>query len=193
MRTGDGSKQEDYVQFPLMTDEHAPSQPEPEFKTEQPKESTLPWPAIAIGGVFIVVVVGLFIVLAHKPQKAGTSGPSAYAANINLQNAKLSQAENFMGGTVTYIEGQVANTGDKTVMRATVEATFQNSMGETVQQEELPLQVVERSGPYPQALDLQISPLKPQQPREFRLTLSHISADWNQQVPNLKVMQVEAQ
>ncbi len=130
-----------------MTDEHAPSQPEPEFKTEQPKESTLPWPAIAIGGVFIVVVVGLFIVLSHKPQRTGTSGPSAYAANINLQ----------------------------------------------IQQEELPLQVVERSGPYPQALDLQISPLKPQQPREFRLTLSHISADWNQQVPNLKVMQVEAQ
>ncbi|PYX89127.1 MAG: hypothetical protein DMG67_15790 [Acidobacteria bacterium] len=181
------------VQFLLMTDEQTPPQPEPEFKTEQPKESTLPWPAIAIGGVFIIVVVGLFIVLAHKPQRAGTSGPSAYAANINLQNAKLSQAENFMGGTVTYIEGQVANTGDKTVTRATVEATFQNSMGETVEQEELPLQILDRSGPYPQALDLQISPLKPQQPREFRLTLSHISADWNQQAPRLKVMMVETQ
>ena len=46
---------------------------------------------------------------------------------------------------------------------------------------------------YPQAIDLKMSPLKPQQSREFRLTLSHVSTEWNQQVPDLKVMQVETQ
>ena len=175
----------------LMADEQSPPQPEIEFKTEPPKENRTPGPAIIIGFVFMAVVVGLFILVSHKPQKPSTNVPSAYAVHIQLQDVKLSQAENFVGGTVTYIEGQMANTGGKTVTRATVEAVFKDSMGQVVQQEELPLQVLERSGPYPQAIDLQLSPLKPQQQREFRLTLSHVSSDWNQQVPEFKVMSVE--
>ena len=153
----------------------------------------MPWPAIAIGVVLVLVVVGLFILFSHKQPGRGTQGPSAYAAHLEIQNVKLSQAENFIGGMVTYLDGQVANTGDKTVTRATVEATFQNPLGETVQQEELPLQVLDRSGPYPQAIDLRLSPLKAQQSREFRLTFSHVSTDWNQQVPRLRVIQVETQ
>ncbi|HTD22197.1 MAG TPA: hypothetical protein VK738_06065 [Terriglobales bacterium] len=176
-----------------MADEQNPLQPEIEFKTEPPKENRTPGPAIIIGFVFMAVMVGLFILVSHKPQKPGTNVPSAYAAHIQLQDVKLSQAENFVGGTVTYIEGQMANTGDKTVTRATVEAVFKDSMGQVVQQEELPLQVLERSGPYPQAIDLQLSPLKPQQQREFRLTLSHVSSDWNQQAPELKVMETVTQ
>jgi hypothetical protein len=177
----------------LMTDEQNHLQPEIEFKTEPPRENQTPWPAVIIGFVFMAVVVGLFILISHKPQKPSTNTPSAYAVHMQLQDVKLSQAENFVGGTVTYIEGQIANTGDKTVTRATVAAVFKDSMAQVVQQEELPLQVLDRSGPYPQAIALQLSPLKPQQQREFRLTLSHVSSDWNQQVPELKVMNVETQ
>ncbi len=193
-KTGGGSKRIDYVQFRLMADEQpTPQEEEPVFKTQQDRESNVAWPAIAIGFVFLTVAVGLFILLSHKQQIRATGTPSAYAAHIQLQDVKLSQAENFVGGTVTYIEGQMVNTGDKTVNQATVETTFQNSMSEIVQQDELPLQVLDRGGPYPQAVDLRIAPLKPQQPREFRLTLSHVSSDWNQQIPKLTVMNVETQ
>jgi len=176
-----------------MPDEQATPQPQPEFKVQPPKESSLPWPAIAIGIVCVAVVVGLFILFSGRKPAAITRAASPYASHLALQNAALSQAENFIGGTVTYIDGQLLNTGDKTVTHATVAATFHNTLGETVQQEELPLEVLDRSGPYPQALDLKVAPLKPQQAREFRLTLSHVSADWNQQLPELKVVEVETQ
>jgi hypothetical protein len=176
-----------------MPDEQTPSQPQAEFKVPPPRESTLPWPAIGIGFVCIAVVVGLFILLSrHQPQITAKVA-SPYAGHLDLENVKLSLAENFIGGTVTYIDGQVANTGDKTVTHATVSVKFQNSLGQIAQLEELPLQVLDRTGPYPQAIDLKMSPLKPQQSREFRLTLSHVSTEWNQQIPDLKVMQVETQ
>jgi hypothetical protein len=176
-----------------MADEQPTPQEEPVFKTKQGRESNVAWPAIGIGFVFLTVAVGLFILVSHKPQSRTTGAPSAYAPHIQLQDVKLSQAENFVGGTVTYIEGQMVNTGDKTVNGATVEVTFRNSMDEIVQQDELPLQVLDRGGPYAQAVDLRLAPLKPQQPREFRLTLSHVSSDWNQQAPALQVMNVETE
>ena len=176
-----------------MADEQPTPQEEPVFKTEQGRESNVAWPAIGIGFVFLAAAVGLFILVSRKPQSRATGTPSPYAPHIQLQDVKLSQAENFVGGTVTYIEGQMVNTGDKTVNQATVAATFQNSMDEIVQQDELPLQVLDRGGPYPQAVDLRIAALKPHEQREFRLTLSHVSTDWNQQIPKLTVMNVETE
>ena len=163
----------------------------PEFKTEPNRDGGLPWPAIGIGFVALAILVGLFVLVSRKPQKQGAGGPSPYAAHIQLQNVKLSQAENFVGGTVTFIEGQVTNDGDKTVTRGTVEVVLQNAAGDISQQEEVPLQVLDRAGPYPQALDLRLSPLKPQQQREFRLTLSRVASDWNRQIPKMTVMNVE--
>src|SRR5260370_30243536 len=112
----------------LMADEQSPPQPEIEFKTEPPKENRTPGPAIIIGFVFMAVVVGLFILVSHKPQKPSTHVPSAYAVHIQLQDVKLSQAENFVGGAVNYIESQLANTGDKNLNRASVGASFNASI-----------------------------------------------------------------
>lgn len=181
------------VQFLLMADEQNTPGPEITFKTEPPKDTQMPWPMIVIGFVFMAVVVSLFVLLSHKSPKLSTNTPSAYASHIQLQDVKASQAENFVGGTVTYIEGQMVNSGDKTVTHATVSAVFKDTMGQVVQQEELPLQALDRNGPYPQAIDLQLSPMKPQQQREFRLTLSRVSSEWNQQAPEIKVMSVETQ
>jgi hypothetical protein len=174
-----------------MADEQPSPQSQPEFKVEPPRENPLPWPAIGIGFVCVAVVIGLFALLSHKQPRATAETASPYAPYIALQDMKLSQAENFIGGTVTYIDGQATNTGDKTVAHATVAVKFQNTMGQTAQLEELPLQILDRSGPYPEAIDLKLSPLKPHESREFRLTLSRVSAEWNQQVPEMKVMQVE--
>ena len=175
-----------------MADEQ-PNLRAPQFKSEPGREGGLPWAAIGIGFVSLAILVGLFVLLSHKPRRRGPGTPSPYAAHIQLQDVRLSQAENFVGGTVTFIEGQVTNDGDKTVTRGTVEVVLQNTAGDISQQEEVPLQVLDRNGPYPQALDLRLSPLKPQQQREFRLTLSRVAPDWNRQIPKLTVMQAETQ
>jgi hypothetical protein len=52
------------------------------------------------------------------------------------------------------------------------------------------LHVLQTSGPYPDAVDLNASPLVPGQSKPFRLTFEHITADWNQQYPELQVTDV---
>jgi hypothetical protein len=102
----------------------------------------------------------------------------------------MSTAQNFVGASVTYIEGTVSNRGDKTVGHAVVQVTFQDSMGQVAQAETVPLYVVDSSGPYPNPVDLTASPLAPGQAKPFRLTFEHVSADWNQAYPQLQVSDV---
>jgi Protein of unknown function (DUF2393)/Protein of unknown function (DUF3426) len=104
----------------------------------------------------------------------------------------MSAAENFVGATVNYVDGTVANTGDKTVTHATVEVTFKDDMGQLAQREEVPLQVLKTGGPYPEAVDLSASPLAPGQSKPFRLTFESISAQWNRQYPEIQITEVTA-
>jgi len=163
----------------------------PDFSSRsgQP-ESEVPWIAIAFGAIFLVVVVGLAMLLVSAKSHKNSEGPGPYANQLTLTDAKISQAQNFVGGVVTYLDGNVNNTGDKTVTSAEVEAVFKNSLGQVVQQESQTLKLLRRSGPYPEALDLGITPLAPHQQAEFRLIFEHISADWDQQIPTLRMVSV---
>jgi hypothetical protein len=143
--------------------------------------------AIAIAAV-IVVVAALAFLLRTPPKK--NVGPPAYAADLKLSDLKMSAAENFVGATVNYVDGTVSNTGVKTVTRAMVEVTFKDDMGQLAQREEVPLQVLKTSGPYPEAVDLNASPLGPGQSEPFRLTFESISAQWNRQYPEIQVTDV---
>ena len=102
----------------------------------------------------------------------------------------MSAAENFVGATVSYVDGTVTNSGDKTVTHAVVEVRFKDDMGQLAQREVIPLQVLKTSGPYPEAVDLNVSPLAPGQSQTFRLTFEGISAQWNRQYPEIQVMDV---
>ncbi len=145
--------------------------------------------AIAVAVVMIVMVV-VAVLLHTEPKKI--SGSPAYAAKIKLSDLKMSAAENFVGATVNYVDGTVTNTADKTVTRATVEVTFKDDMGQLAQREEVPLQVLKTTGPYPEAVDLTASPLAPGQSEPFRLTFESISAQWNRQYPDIQVTDVTA-
>jgi hypothetical protein len=144
---------------------------------------------LLVGVVIIVVVVGL-IVLLSRGKSTGPAIQDPYAAKIKLSDLKMSQAENFVGASVTYIDGTVTNTGDKTVTHASVHVEFKNSIDQIVQLEDLPLRVLETGGPYPDAVDLNAAPLGPGQAKPFRLTFEHISADWSQAYPELRVTDV---
>lgn len=163
----------------------------PDFsaRSAQP-QSEVPWIPIAFGAVFLAVLVGLAILLVSAKSHKNSEGPGPYASQLALSDAKISQAQNFVGGVVTYFDGSVNNTGAKTVTGAEVEAVFKNSLGQVVQQETQPLKLLRRTGPYPEALDLGITPLVPHQQAEFRLIFEHISADWDQQTPALRVASV---
>jgi len=160
---------------------------EPSPFSEQPRDSNMR--PILLGVVLVVVVVGIIALLSRGTSK-GPAAPPPYAASLKLSDLKMSAAENFVGASITYIDGIVSNTGDKTVIHAIVHVNFKNSLDQVAQAEDVPLHVLQTSGPYPDAVDLSASPLAPRQSKPFRLTFEHISADWNQAYPELQVTDV---
>ena len=143
--------------------------------------------AIAVA-VVIAAALGAAFLLRQPEKTAKTASP--YIASVKLSHFKMSAAENFIGATVSYIDGSVTNTGDKTVTRVVAEVTFKDDIGQVAQREELPLRVLKTTGPYPDAVDLSVSPLAPGQTQHFRLTFDSISAQWNRQYPDMRVTDV---
>ena len=143
--------------------------------------------AIAVVTVIVVAVVAAFL---FRSQPRGASGPPPYAASLKLSDLKMSAAENFVGATVSYVDGTVTNTGSQTVTHVIVEVNFRDDMGQTAQRDEIPLQVLKTTGPYPEAVDFRVLPLAPGQSQTFRLTFESISAQWNHQYPDIRVTDV---
>ena len=158
----------------------------------QSDESGRIWTFVGLGVAIVVIVVAVLAIVGRSGRVAPTQ-PPAYAAKLQLSDMKMSAAQNFVGATVTYLDGKITNTGDKTVTRAIVQATFMNSLGQVVQRETQPIHVLTTGttgGIYTDAVDLSSAPLAPGQSRPFRLTMEHISADWNNAAPGLQIVDV---
>jgi hypothetical protein len=161
-------------------------QPAPE---QRERSTTVP--AIIGGIVLVVLVVGAIAILSRKSGSSARHEPHPYSEKLKFSDLHMSTSANFVGATVTYLDGKVTNVGDKTVTGATAQVTFRNSLNEVAQREDLPLRILVTTGPYPDAVDMSQAPLAPGQTRDFRLTLEHISADWNQVYPELRITHVD--
>ena len=144
---------------------------------------------ILIGIVIVGVVVAVLALILRSEQKKPLP-PPAYAANLKFSDLQTSAAQNFVGATVSYLDGTITNTGDKTVIHAVVQITFKDDMGQTAQREEAAIRVLRTGGPYDEAVDLNVSPLAPGQSKQFRLTFENISAQWNHAYPDRQITQV---
>jgi Protein of unknown function (DUF2393) len=140
--------------------------------------------------VAIVLALAVVIAVLLRSEPKGSLAPPPYATNLKLSDFKMSAAENFVGATVSYIDGAVTNAGDKTVIHAIVEVVFKDDMSQIVQRENMPLKVLKMGGPYPEAVDLSVLPLAPAQSQSFRLTFESISGQWNHQYPDIRVTDV---
>jgi hypothetical protein len=153
-------------------------------------DSPGPWRAIVAGVAVVAIVVGLLVWLGGGKRSA-SQAPNPYAEKLQVSNVKMAAAQNFVGGTVTYVEGRITNTGDKTVTGAVAEVIFRNSLGEVVQKEQIPIRVLVWQGPDRDIFDLRSAPLKPGTNADFRLTIEgSISADWNQGYPEVRIASV---
>jgi len=159
---------------------------QPSPATEEPRSSLLP---ILLGLALVVLVVGIAAFLLRTDSKIATPA-HPYASNLKLSAMKMSAAENFIGSTVTYLDGTVTNAGNQTVSHAIVHVSFKDSLGQVAQAEDVPVHVLQATGPYADAVDLNISPLVPGQSQPFRLTFEHVTADWNHEYPELLVRDV---
>ena len=145
------------------------------------------WTPLIVGFALVLAVVAAIAFLGHtKTEVVKTADP--YAPNLVVEQARLSQADNFVGATVTYIDLTVRNNGGRTVVGGAVQAVFRDTLGQAVQTETLPLRalITNPLGGAAEAGDLALAPLGPGQERTLRLTVEHISSQWNQVLPDLE-------
>ena len=160
------------------------------FSHAMPADSPGPWRAIVAGVAVVAVGLGLLAWLGGG-KRSTSQVPNPYTDKLQISNVKMAAAQNFVGGTVTYVEGRITNLGDKTVTSAAAEVLFRNSLGEVVQKEQIPIRVLVWQGPDRNTLDLRSAPLKPGASADFRLTIEgNISADWNQGYPEVRIASV---
>jgi hypothetical protein len=161
------------------------------------KKSWLPdnWlPILAALIIVLAVVAGLTLFGGHsqpqQPTHAGLEPADPYAASIHIGNVKMSEAANFAGSKLTYIEGQLTNNGNKTLTAVTVEVAFRNELGEIAQKETLPVMLIRAREPYVDTEAVDAAPIKPGAEADFRLAFDHVADDWNQQYPEVRIIRV---
>jgi hypothetical protein len=148
------------------------------------RRNWIPWIA---GFAVVLVAIALLVVFGGgKPKVAAEADP--YAPMLQVTQMRLSQAENFVGATITYIDLTVRNDGPRTVAGGVAQVTFRDTLGQVVQTETLPLRALSRNplGGADEATDLSNSPLGPKQTKALRLTVEHISSQWNLAQPEIE-------
>lgn len=152
------------------------------------------WLPLAIGAAIIVVAVAALLIFGRPAKQPAAAATDPYADSLRISDLKLSAATNFVGVSVSYLDGKITNAGGKAVAGVTLETVFRNSLGEIVQRETLPLMLYHTGlAGFPDVAPLSAAPLMPNQTRDFRLTFEHISADWDQGYPELRFVRITTQ
>jgi hypothetical protein len=162
-------------------------QPFSPAQQQEEKRNILP---MAIGGVIVLVLIVGVVLLTRAGKPENTSAGDPNLAKLQVSGLHMATAENFAGGSVTYIEGKLTNSTDRKVTAANVQVMFKNSLGEIAQKDTLPVTVLLPNTPYVDYGLIDRAPLAPGQTRDFRLTLEHVTTDWDGQVPTVKVVSI---
>src|SRR6266700_5818707 len=159
------------------------------FSSGGPQEERRNWVPMGAGVAVVLVILGAFFLFGrfnHSDTVIKADDP--YLAKMQISGLHMATAQNFAGSSVTYIEGKITNSGDRKITAARVEVLFKNSLGEVAQKEVLPVTVLLPNVPYVDYGPIEQAPLAPAQARDFRLTLEHVSAEWDGQIPQVKVV-----
>jgi antitoxin (DNA-binding transcriptional repressor) of toxin-antitoxin stability system len=155
------------------------------------------WLPLAIAAAVVLVLAAvLVLVLEHgKPAAKVTpisAAPDPYAASLPLTRLAMSESANLAGGKVTYLDGHIANQGNRTVTSIAVQVLFRNAAHEVAQNETQPLKLIRMSQPYIDIEPVSAAPLKPGDEHDFRLIFDAVSPDWDGAYPDLRIVRVES-
>src|SRR5262245_33355008 len=156
-------------------------------------ESPLPAPQKAPDGIFrhpaVIALATLFGVAAlyllffrgplptpsavrrHLPFGAGEQ---AYAAKLQFGNFSMSEAENFLHQKVKYLDGDVKNTGERSLAGIEVIVEFRDDMNQIALRESRPI------------LGAPVA-LSPGGTAHFQVSFDHVPPSWNMQMPVVEV------
>jgi hypothetical protein len=170
---------------------------DPQLVPSQPKEARNWLPLIVAIAVVLAVAVGAILIM----ERGNTRDKNAvmpiaapldpYAGSLSLTSLKMSESANLAGGKVTYLDGQIANQGARTVTAVTVQVLFRNYAHEVVRNETQPLKLIRMREPYIDVAPVSAAPITPGGKRDFRLIFDSVSLDWDGAYPEIRILRVE--
>jgi hypothetical protein len=152
---------------------------------------------VAIAAALVLIVASVLVLLLEHGKSAVvvtpiSAAPDAYASSLPISRLRMSESSNLAGGKVTYLDGQIANQGNRTVTGVTVQVLFRTFASKVAQNETQPLKLIRVRDPYIDLEPVSAAPLKPGDAHDFRLIFDAVSPDWNGAYPELRVIQVQA-
>ena len=169
--------------------------PEAQIPTFEPEREPGGWrlPLLAAALVGAVLLGGLLWLrrpvgeatqpAASQPLPPLDASTETYLATIGFSGLELSRWQNFLGQSVTYLDGTLTNSGPRTILALEVTIEFQDIYGRVVLREKCrPI-----GGGRPAAVGQPAGPLGPGASRHFRAGFEHLPADWNRALPRLRV------
>src|ERR1700690_3494962 len=95
------------------------------FTSNQPEKRGRNWLPFAIGLVAVLIVVAIIVGLTrHKGGGSTTAESNPYVTKLQFSSPKMSAAENYVGGTVTYLDVNISNTGEMWLTGGPMKLTF---------------------------------------------------------------------
>ena len=140
--------------------------------------------AFLVGVVIVALLVGGAVLWSRysspsdsQPEKPLPMGPAeqAYTPRIHFLEPKMSRAANFLNQEVTYIFCTVENGGDRRIQQIEITLEFHDPFNQVVLRDK-------------QRLFLPTAPpFLPGQQRDVQIPYEHISAEWNNVFPTIRV------
>jgi hypothetical protein len=163
------------------------------FATKPPAGGGIPVMAWGVAGLAVLVVIILLVLAGrHKAATPATIQPVApYAANLPLSQLAMSESTSLSGGKSTFIDGHIRNAGNQTVAGITVQVLFRNNEAMPPQIETVPLPLIRTREPYVDTQPVSAAPLKSGDERDFRLIFESLPANWNMEMPEIRIIQVD--
>jgi len=141
----------------------------------------------------LIAAIVYYMPRAPKKSPAPTAGQSPVQPTANqLQFSALHLALGPTGNEMT-LQGQVMNAGNRPIIGTSVQLAFVGANGKVVGTVIQPLEGMAEKGGVLQPDELGTDPIKPNQTRAFRVTVSPVPAGWNHQLPQMTVLTVSAE
>ena len=87
-------------------------------------------PMIVAAVIVLAIAIGLVLYYEHGKSAPAVTPISAaldpYAGNLPISNLHMSESANLAGGKVTYLDGRIANNGNRVVAGITVQVLFRD-------------------------------------------------------------------
>lgn len=162
------------------------------------KERTFPTVPLAIAAVAVLVLVAMLVAVGRRHGAAAgvpdTLRPvAAYAPNLQFSSLQMSESTSFSGGKSTFIDGHITNKGSSTVKGLTVQVLFASDGGGAPQLETVPVTLVRTRQPYLDTQPVSAAPIPPGSGADFRLTFEGIRPEWNQQLPEIHIVEADTE